>query len=207
MEYIAFLNAQEINECFEKIDSSNQTLKELLLSISESENQTPQDIEQLLKTHYRLWCRNNNKVIRSFLEKRKYLLDKSFEYTPENIENLIRVNRILSDGSEKVLQQAQKLQKKLQNQNDGFTQDFEIEGTVRVSYNGNDSLIDFNPDYDEDEESDRPHIMEIIDSSTYENTPKIFFIAIIPKKTITPKKTMDFPTLCFMKDMNIGIAN
>ncbi|NDV47898.1 hypothetical protein D0T49_12660, partial [Paludibacter sp. 221] len=143
------LNTQAVNKYFEELDTFNQTMKEQLLSISEPENQTPQNIEQLLKTHYHSWRKQGaDELIRLLLKKRKYLLDKTFQYTPENIENLLRVNRILTEGSEKVFLQAQKLHKTMQALNDSFTQDFEIDGTVRVSYNGNDSLIDFNPDFD-----------------------------------------------------------
>lgn len=172
------LNTQAVNGYFDKIDSFNQTLKEQLLSISELQNKTPENIEQLLKNHYYSWCKQDkNELIRVLLEKRKYLLNKSFEYTPENIENLLRVNRILSEGAEKVLSQAQKLHKTMQTLNDGFTQDFEIDGTVRVSYNGNESLIDFNPNFDKDKAPfpNPPHIMEIIDSATPTRFPQDLF--------------------------------
>lgn len=173
------LNTQEVNEYFDEIASFNQTLKEQLLSISAPENQTAQNIEQLLKTHYHSWSKQDeDELIRFLLEKRKYMLDKTFEYTPKNIENLLRVNRILSEGSEKVKAQARKLHKAMLALNDGFTQDFEIEGTVRVSYNGNHSLIDFDPDFDEDDEApfpSPPHIMEIIDSATPARFPQDLF--------------------------------
>lgn len=162
------LNKEKVNEYFDKIATFNQRLKEQLLSISEPENLTPQNIEQLLKTHYYLWKKGNKRqIIRLLLEKRKHLLNKTFEYTPENIENLLRVNRILSEGSEKVKSQARKLYEETLSRNDGFTQDFEIDGIVSVSYNGNHSLIDFNPDFDENDEDPEspPHIMEIIDSA------------------------------------------
>jgi len=163
------LNTQAVNEYFDKIDSFNQTLKEQLLSISEPENRTAQNIEQLLKTHYYLWEKEHKRqIIRVLLEERKRLLDESFEYTPQNIENLLRVNRILSEGSEKVKAQARKLSEEIISRNDGFTQDFEIDGTVRVSYNGAHSLIDSTPEEKEEDEAPFPripHIMEIIDSA------------------------------------------
>lgn len=163
------LNTEEINKYFDEIASFNQTLKEQLLSIAEPEGRTPQNIEQLLKTHYHSWDnRYTRQIIRLLLEERKCLLNKSFEYTPENIENLLRVNRILSEGSEKAQSQARKRYEEIMSRNDGFTQDFEIEGTVRVSYNGVHSLINPTPEEEKEEGAPyphTPHIMEIIDSA------------------------------------------
>ncbi|MDL2323144.1 hypothetical protein LJC52_04065 [Bacteroidales bacterium OttesenSCG-928-A17] len=162
---LSSLGVGDINSYFEEIDSFNGYLKEQLLSVSESENQTPQKIEQLLKTHYYSWRRLNVELIRLLLEERRFLLNKSFEFTPKNIENLLRVNRILSEGSQKVMTKSVEMARELQNREDNFTDYYEISGTVRVLYDGNDSLIDFDPEHDEDELSDCPHIMEIISSA------------------------------------------
>ncbi|MDH8701584.1 hypothetical protein M2138_000931 [Dysgonomonadaceae bacterium PH5-43] len=183
------LNTEEVSKCFEEIASFNKTLKEQLLCIAESENQTPQNIEQLLKIHYHSWKKQGaDELIRLLLEKRKYLLDKTFEYTPENIKNLLRVNRILSEGSEKVQLQARKLFKEIISRNDGFTQDFEIDGTVRVSYNGVHSL--FYPTLEEEEEEEKatyPNILEIIDSAMFRKFPKDLY-ACCYNDGYTPEK-------------------
>ncbi|MDL2304923.1 hypothetical protein LJC72_06245 [Bacteroides sp. OttesenSCG-928-D19] len=136
---------------------------------------SPEKIEQLLKAYYRLQFKLFQELAPSYLEKRKSLLNSSFEFTSSNVENLIRVNNILSENSRKVSAQAKKLYLQLYSLQDEFTEDFEIEGTVRVSHNGNDSLIDFNPLHDEDEKSDRPHIMEIIDHVMEKTHPNSLF--------------------------------
>ncbi|WP_163222138.1 hypothetical protein [Bacteroides sp. 214] len=157
---------KSINDYFDDLELSNRDLKKILLETALPEKQSPEKIELLLKHHYHSWDRAGHRdLIYFYLEQRKYLLDKVFEFTPKNIENFLRVNRILSEGSQKVMTKSVEMARELQNREDNFTNYYEISGTVRVLYDGSDSLIDFDPEHDEDELSDCPHIMEIISSA------------------------------------------
>jgi hypothetical protein len=89
---------------------------------------------------------------------------------PDNTAHLCRVNKALCDGSEKVLRKtvelSAKLRKEMEDEHNDFLQDFEIEGTINVSYNGNNSLIDFDPETEVDELAKNDfHIAEILDFS------------------------------------------
>lgn len=167
-------NAEEVIKYFKdkkaKDDSPNVEMEGSIFDLTDKDI-SPETIEQILKGIHRfnLYFRNNSlyKSARdSYLEKRKELLDKAFEFTPENIEKLLRVNQILTENCQKVLAKAKKMYDQLQSQNDDFIHDFEIFGTVNVSYNGDESLIDFDPEKDEScGKSKYPHIAEIIDSA------------------------------------------
>jgi len=151
---------------FKQISETLQKTEESIHRLTDKEI-SPGKIAQILKKTFRLKPASLYLPIRkAYLQKRKELLDTSFKFTPENIEKLIRVNQILTENSQKVLAQAKKLYDQLQAQTCDFTQDFEIEGTVRVSYNGDSSLIDFDPEKEEIcGESKYSHIAEIIDST------------------------------------------
>jgi hypothetical protein len=164
---------EETEDFFKNLDAQNKQSKEVLLALNTAENQSPEEIESVLKAYYRLDYSIFETIAPDFLQKRKSLLDERFEFTPKNVENIIRVNNILTENSLKVLEKAKKLQEELSAKSDDFAEDFEIEGTVQVSYNGNNSLIDFDPEHDESCDSGRHHIAELIDfASSFDNNSR-----------------------------------
>jgi hypothetical protein len=140
-------------------------------------NRNIEKIERVIKNLYHLESKRVDFPMSiSLLEKRKKMLNRSFEFTPENIEKLARVNKILTENSQKVLAQALKLYKQLQTQRCDFTQDFEIEGTVSFQYNDEKSLIGFDSNKDEVcGEVMYPHIVEIIDDVSTPWIEKLFY--------------------------------
>ncbi len=162
-----FYGVEDIQYYFEKVENAAKTTQELFLHLEKPEMQSAEKIETWLKGLYHLEYKKFKLIVSTALSRRRELLNSVFEFSLKNVENLIRVNDILTENSQKVVNQAEKIQlelrKQIKNNPDGFLQDFEIKGTVNICYNGNDSLLGFDPKHDEDENSDKPHIAQILD--------------------------------------------
>lgn len=99
------------------------------------------------------------------LSERRRRIRQNFQYTPEQVRQIERVNRILTDGSAKVLQRAGQLYRQmlqLKSTGDKFLNDFEVEATVSIGYSGADSVLRL--EFDENQgESDYQAMAEILD--------------------------------------------
>jgi hypothetical protein len=108
---------------------------------------------------------SKNDPLRLALFERRRRIRQNFQYTPAQVGQIERVNRILTDGSAKVLQRAGQLYRQmlqLKSAGDEFLDDFEIEATVSIGYSGADSVLRL--DFDENQgESDYQAMAEILD--------------------------------------------
>jgi hypothetical protein len=108
---------------------------------------------------------SKNDPLKLALFERRQRIRQTFQYTPEQVRQIERVNRILTDGSAKVLLRAGQLYRQmfqLKSAGDEFLDDFEIEATVSVAYSGADSVLRL--EFDENRgESDYEAMAEILD--------------------------------------------
>jgi len=123
-------------------------------------------IKELYKEFERSDSRKDDKLD-ACLTQRKHLINMDFKYTPEVISHIERVNRILTESTAKILQRTGLLYRqmlKLKAEGDDFLDDFEIEGTVSVHFNNEESILTL----DEDEnngQSDYVAMAEILDDT------------------------------------------
>lgn len=114
---------------------------------------------------------SRNDPLKLALLERRRRIRQTFQYTPEQVSQIERVNRILTDGSAKVLQRAGTLYRqmlKLKSAGDEFLDDFEIEATVSIGYCGADSVLQL--EFDENQgESDYQAMAEILDDCPLED--------------------------------------
>ena len=81
--------------------------------------------------------------LEELFEKRQALLDKMFTWSPENTEKVRRVNDQLRMLSSKLHERTNAMYQKASFICDDpdFDDDYEIEGTLKYSYNGEDSVL------------------------------------------------------------------
>jgi hypothetical protein len=128
-------------------------------------------IKELHKEFQRSGARKDDRL-NACLSYRQGLINKDFKFTQEAIKHIERVNRILTESTAKVLQRTGLLYRQmlqLKAQGDDFLDDFEVEGTLSVHFNNEESLLTL----DEDEnngQSDYMAMAEILDDtqSVYE---------------------------------------
>ena len=99
------------------------------------------------------------------LSQRKYLINTNFKLTAGAVNQIERVNRILTESSARVLKRTELLYRQmleLKAQDDGFLNDFEVEGTVAVRYNGDESLLTLDVD-ENNGQSDYHAMADILD--------------------------------------------
>lgn len=128
------------------------------------------ELEAKIKELYKQFQRSNerkNEKLNACLSQRKRLINNNFKFTPDAVKHIERVNRILTEGRAKVLKRCGLLYRQLlqmKNQGDDFLDDFEIEGTVAVRFNSEDSVLTF----DEDEnngQSDYVAMAEVLEDT------------------------------------------
>lgn len=137
----------------------NLSLPELETMIKELHNEIQKS--SIRKNDRLEWC----------LTQRKYLINKDFKFTQENVKLIERVNRILTESSAKVLQRTGLLYRQmlqLKAQGDDFLDDFEVEGTVSVHFNTEESLLML----DEDENNGQSDYIDM--SEALDDTKKLF---------------------------------
>ena len=78
------------------------------------------------------------------LEDRKVLLDWMFQETPEEVERMRIVNKRLFDLTNRLrVKMADVSEYLVSRDRDDFDDDYEVEGTLRFSYNGDDSVLPY----------------------------------------------------------------
>lgn len=98
------------------------------------------------------------------LKQRKYLINNDFVFTPEVVWHIERINRILIEGTTRVLQRTIQLYRQMEQlkvQGDDFLNDFEVEGYVSIPYD-EESLLTLNED-ENNGQSDYGAMAEILD--------------------------------------------
>jgi hypothetical protein len=130
------------------------------------------ELEARIKTLHKAFLRSNDykdERLIDCLSQRRYLIDKNFKFTPEAVKHIERVNRILTESTAKVLRRTvllYKLMVQLKAQGDDFLDDFEVEGTVSVMFNNEESILTL----DEDEnngQSDYLTMAEVLDDTQH----------------------------------------
>lgn len=130
------------------------------------------ELEARIKTLHKEFMRSNDykdERLIAYLRQRKYLINKDFKFTPEVVKHIERANRILTESTAKVLQRSVHLHKQmvqLKAQGDDFLDDFEVEGTVSVMFNNEESILTL----DEDEnngQSDYIAMAKVLDDTQH----------------------------------------
>jgi len=128
------------------------------------------ELETMIKEMYKEFQRSNerkNEKLNACLSQRKRLINNNFIFTPEAVMHIERVNRILTEGRAKVFKRCGTIYRQMlqmKRQGDDFLDDFEIEGTVIVRFNSEDSVLMF----DEDEnngQSDYVAMAEVLEDT------------------------------------------
>jgi len=99
------------------------------------------------------------------LSQRKYLINRDFIFTPEAVNHIERVNSILTKSTAKVLKRTEYLYRQmvqLKAKGDDFLDDFNVEGTVAVGYNGEESILTFDKD-ENNGQSDYQAMADVLD--------------------------------------------
>jgi len=110
---------------------------------------------------------------------RKRLINTDFKFTPEAINGIDRINRILMESTAKVLKRTNLLCKQmteLKARGDDFLDSFYIEGTVSVKFNSEESLL--LPIHDENNgQSDYVVMAEVLEDAnhSYKNLREFSF--------------------------------
>ena len=150
---------KDINEYYDEIEK---------MSLPELENR----IKILHKEFQRSRAYKDDKLD-ACLSVRKHLINSNFVFTPEAINGIERINRILMESTAKVLKRTNLLCKQmtdLKASGDDFLDSFYIEGTVSVRFNSEESLL--LPILDENNgQSDYVTMSEVLETSAgfYEN--------------------------------------
>lgn len=96
------------------------------------------------------WAESSKSVARvsDLMSDRCYLLNQMFAATPEEVERLEIVNARLYDLTKKMYAQSAALYRQLliTPQDESFTDDVEIEGVLRFSYDGRESILELEND-------------------------------------------------------------
>jgi len=140
------------------------------------------ELEELIKEQFKVFQRSRMRKdwkLDLYLDRRKYLINSNFIFTPKVVNHIERVNRILTVSTAKVLHRARLLYEqmvKLKQQGDDFLDDFNVDGSISVRFNGEMSILTL----DEDEnngQSDYIAMAEILDSTLldFENLRAFYF--------------------------------
>ena len=98
------------------------------------------------------WTRSQHKCeqVEKMIWKRKYLLDKMFVATPEEVKRMEQLNNRLLDLTQKMLSRTEVFNRKMATStyDPEFDDDVEVEGSLRFSLNGQSSILPMaNDDY------------------------------------------------------------
>jgi hypothetical protein len=140
------------------------------------------ELEELIKEQFKVFQRSRMRKdwkLDLCLDQRKYLINSTFKFTPKAVSHIERVNRILTESTAKLLQRARLLYEqmvKLKQQGDEFLDDFNVDGTIRVSFNGDGSVLTFDDD-ENNGQSNYIAMAEILDCTllAFENLRAFYF--------------------------------
>lgn len=111
------------------------------------------ELEDLIKELYKEFQKSkapNYERLVTCLRHRKYLINGNFKFTPQAVRHIERVNRILTESTVKVLQRSALLYRqmvKLKEQGeDDFLDEFNVDGTVAIEFNDEESVLILNED-------------------------------------------------------------
>ena len=148
----------------------------------EIEKMTLPELENRIKTLHKEFQRSRaykDDKLDACLSVRKHLINSNFVFTPEAINGIERINRILMESTVKVLKRTNLLCKQmteLKAREDDFLDSFYIEGTVSVKFNSEKSLL--LPVHDENNgQSDYVAMAEVLEDAnhSYKNLHEFSF--------------------------------
>jgi hypothetical protein len=114
---------------------------------NEIEKMTLPELENRIKILHKEFSRSRSKRddrLCACLMQRKWLINRNFKFTPEAVRHIERVNRILTQGSARVLKRCGLLFRqmlKLKQEGDDFLDDFEIEGSMSFPFGEAESVL------------------------------------------------------------------
>ena len=126
-------------------------------------------LEELIKEQFKIFQKSRNRKdwkLDMCLSQRKYLINSSFKFTPKAVSHIERINRILTESTAKILKRSRLLygqMVQLKQQGDDFLDDFNVEGTVSVHFNGDNSVLTL----DEDENNGQSDYITMADVLDY----------------------------------------
>ena len=150
---------KDVNEYYDEIEK---------MSLPELENR----IKILHKEFQRSRAYKDGKLD-ACLSVRKHLINCNFVFTPEAINGIERINRILMESTVKVLNRTNLLCKQmteLKARGDDFLDSFSVEGTVSVRFNSEESALILEQD-ENNGQSDYVAMAEVLEDAnhSYEN--------------------------------------
>jgi len=122
------------------------------------------EIKKLYKSYSKNEGRKLKRKIEAYLGQRSWLIKDEFRFTPEIVKHIERVNQILTDKTAKVVKKASELDRQMQvikAAGDDFLDDYEIEGTVDIYYDG-ENLFQLLDEDENDGQSDYHAMAEIL---------------------------------------------
>jgi len=140
------------------------------------------ELEELIKEQFIIFqksCNRKDWKLDMCLCQRKYLINSNFKFTPKVVSHIERINRILTESTARVLERSRLLYKqmvRLIQQGDNFLDDFNVDGSISASFNGEASVLIL----DEDEnygQSDYISMAEILNYMLldFENLRAFYF--------------------------------
>lgn len=105
------------------------------------------ELEGLIKQQFKIFQNSSNRKdwkLDRCLSYRKYLINSSFLFTPKAVSHIERINRILTESTARVLKRSRLLygqMVQLKQQGDDFLDDFNVEGSISASFNGEASVL------------------------------------------------------------------
>ena len=139
---------------------SKEKLREIETEITELINYDP-DYILLRKMEEKKW-----EQMEELLNKRRWILNQMFEFTPQNIERIKKIDTRLRNLSVKIHERVKVMESKAQIILDDpdFDDDYEIEGSLAFSWNDENSVLRLD---DENYGSDFNSMIHITDSFYY----------------------------------------
>lgn len=140
------------------------------------------ELEELIKEQFIIFQKSRNRKdwkLDMCLSQRKYLINLNFKFTPKAVGHIERINRILTESTAKVLERSRLLygqMVQLKQLGDDFLDDFNVDGSISASFNGEASVLIL----DEDEnngQSDYVAMAEILNYTqlAFENLRAFYF--------------------------------
>jgi hypothetical protein len=140
------------------------------------------ELEELIKEQFKVLQKQRNYrdiKLNMCLCHRKWLINSNFKFTQNAVSHIERINRILTESTAKVLKRSRLLygqMVQLKQQGDDFLDDFNVDGSISASFNGEASVLIL----DEDEnhgQSDYIAMAEILNYTqlAFENLRAFYF--------------------------------
>ena len=110
------------------------------------------ELEKLIREQFMLFQKSRNRKdwkLEMCLCQRKYLINSNFRFTPKAVSHIERINRILTESTARVLERSRLLygqMVQLKRQGDEFLDDFNVDGTISVCCNGEQSVLALDED-------------------------------------------------------------